>query len=179
MKNTKLADEREPSASGEQRDTSGLLPSILGRPVRPGTTASLPGEAVVGELVAVTERALYVRHPGQPGAGAVAARSTVDLCADHVGQKVVLLFERDLADPIIIGVLRDPLAAQPGVRPVRVELVADGDCLTVCAKEQLVLSCGKARITLTQAGKVLVEGTYVSTRASGVNRIRGGSVQIN
>jgi hypothetical protein len=43
----------------------------------------------------------------------------------------------------------------------------------------LVLRCGKARITLTRAGKVLVEGTYISSRSSGVNRIRGGSVHLN
>ena len=55
----------------------------------------------------------------------------------------------------------------------------DGERLVVAAKEQLVLRCGKAKITLTQAGKVLIEGTYVSTRATGVNRVKGGVVQIN
>jgi hypothetical protein len=42
-----------------------------------------------------------------------------------------------------------------------------------------VLKCGNASITLTKAGKILVEGTYVSNRSSGVMRIKGGSVQIN
>ena len=31
----------------------------------------------------------------------------------------------------------------------------------------------------TRAGKVLVRGAYVSSRSSGVQRIKGGSVQIN
>ncbi|MEP7119602.1 MAG: hypothetical protein ABJE95_01785, partial [Byssovorax sp.] len=34
-------------------------------------------------------------------------------------------------------------------------------------------------ITLTRAGKILIRGAYVLTRSSGVNRIQGGSVQIN
>jgi hypothetical protein len=51
--------------------------------------------------------------------------------------------------------------------------------MIVSAKEQLVLRCGKASITLTKAGKVLIRGEYVQSRSSGVNRIRGGSVQIN
>jgi hypothetical protein len=42
-----------------------------------------------------------------------------------------------------------------------------------------VLRCGQASVTLTKAGKVLIRGTYVSSRSSGVNRIKGGSVQLN
>jgi hypothetical protein len=49
----------------------------------------------------------------------------------------------------------------------------------VHAKEQVVLKCGKASITLTKAGKVLIQGSYVLSRSSGINRVKGGSVQIN
>ena len=56
---------------------------------------------------------------------------------------------------------------------------ADGERLVVDARDQLVLRCGKASITLTKAGKVLIQGTYLSSRSSGVNRIKGGSVQLN
>jgi hypothetical protein len=55
----------------------------------------------------------------------------------------------------------------------------DGDRLIVTAKEQLVLRCGAASITLTKAGKVLIRGAYVSSTSTGVNRINGGSVQLN
>ena len=43
----------------------------------------------------------------------------------------------------------------------------------------MVLRCGKASITLTQAGKILLDGTYVVSRSSGANRIKGASVQLN
>jgi hypothetical protein len=49
----------------------------------------------------------------------------------------------------------------------------------VDAKEELTLRCGKASITLTRAGKVIVQGTYVLHKSSGVMRIKGGSVQLN
>ena len=51
--------------------------------------------------------------------------------------------------------------------------------MVLSAQEEIVLRCGKASITLTKAGKVLIEGAYVLSRSSGVNRIRGGSVQLN
>ena len=62
-------------------------------------------------------------------------------------------------------------------RPVEAD--SDGQRLIVTAKEEIVLRCGQASITLTKAGKVLIRGTYVSSRSSGVNRLKGGSVQIN
>jgi hypothetical protein len=60
-----------------------------------------------------------------------------------------------------------------------VEVDTDGERMIVSAKTQLVLRCGKASITLTQAGKVLIEGTYVSSRSTGANRLKGGSIHLN
>ena len=36
-----------------------------------------------------------------------------------------------------------------------------------------------ARITLPREGKILLRGTYVSSRSSGVHRIHGAAVEIN
>src|ERR1700674_625957 len=137
---------------------------------------------VIGELVAVTGegKTPHVRYTGQPGSVALAAHSVVDLHGAHIGKRVVLMFEgADSSKPIVMGVLREgegwPLAEQPN----QVELDANGERLIVSAKEQLVLRCGNASITLTKAGKVLIQGSYVLSRSSGVNRIKGGSVQIN
>lgn len=47
------------------------------------------------------------------------------------------------------------------------------------AEEEIELRCGGASIVLTRAGKVLLRGAYLLSRSSGVNRIKGGSVQIN
>lgn len=55
----------------------------------------------------------------------------------------------------------------------------DGERLEFSAEREIVLRCGKASITLTRAGKVIIHGAYLSSRSTGVNRIKGGSVQIN
>lgn len=137
--------------------------------------------AVVGRIVGFLEaRTPLVTFPGQPGSAAMAARAIVDIHAEHIGRDVVLMFDAgDPARPIIMGWIRTesgwPLAEQPG----QVEVDADGERLVISAKEQIVLRCGKASITLTKAGKVLIQGAYVSSRSSGVNRLWGGSVQLN
>jgi hypothetical protein len=45
--------------------------------------------------------------------------------------------------------------------------------------KEIVLRCGKASITLTRAGKIIIRGAYLLNRSSGVNKIKGASVQIN
>jgi hypothetical protein len=137
---------------------------------------------LVGELVAIKDYGCtpLILYPGQAGTAALAARSMIDLHAAHIGKRVVLMFESgDPGRPIVMGVLREadtwPLEECGG----QVEVDADGHRLILRAREQLVLHCGKASITLTKAGKVLIQGTYVLSRSTGVNRIKGGSVQIN
>lgn len=62
-------------------------------------------------------------------------------------------------------------------RPVRA--ILDTERRVISADREVVLQCGKASITLTRAGKVIIRGEYVLTRSAGVNRIKGASVQIN
>jgi len=137
---------------------------------------------VVGELIGFRDegRTPLVVYPGQPGGAALASRATLDLGGAHIGRQVVLMFEGgDPLRPIVIGCLRReeawPLPESAG----QVEVDADGERLIVTAKEQVVIRCGKASITLTRAGKVLIQGEYVLSRSAGVNRVKGGSVQLN
>jgi hypothetical protein len=120
-----------------------------------------------------------VIFPGQPQTAAVPARTTVDLHGAHIGRQVVLMFDGgDPLRPIVLGSIRGEATALPQ-QPGQVEVDVDGERLLISAKEQLVLRCGKASITLTKSGKVLIQGAYVSSRSTGVNRIKGGSVQLN
>jgi hypothetical protein len=55
----------------------------------------------------------------------------------------------------------------------------DGERVVLSAEREISLKCGEASITLTAAGKILIRGTYVLTRSSGANRIKGATVEIN
>lgn len=141
-----------------------------------------PTAVVVGELVGLTndDRAPLVTYPGQLGTAAFRGRTVVDLHGAHVGKQVVLMFEGgNLERPLVMGVLREHAGWPLEQRPAHVEIDADGERMIVTAREQLVLRCGKASITLTEAGKVVIQGTYVSSRSSGLMRITGGSVELN
>jgi hypothetical protein len=129
---------------------------------------------VVGVLAALDGAgAAVVTFPGGPQGG-LAARAIAALGPDDLGHEVALLFEDgDPSRPLVMGKMHAPSAAP------RNEVKADGERLEVHAEKELVLSCGKASITLTAAGKILIRGEYVLSRSSGVNRIQGGSVEIN
>ena len=161
-------------------DGEALLSELVASPAA-GTGGVHPAGVAIGELVAMTDegRTPLVIVPGQ-AVSAVRARSVVDLHGAHIGRQVVLAFEdSDPRKPVVMGVLREDAGLPLEARAGSVAVDADGERMLVTAKEQLVLRCGKASITLTKAGKVLIEGAYVSSRSSGVNRVKGGSIQLN
>ena len=128
-------------------------------------------------------------------AGPLAARSLVAL--DEVTirdalltrQPVVLLFENgDPSLPIIVGmvppdpgaVLLGTLLHAPTSTPAKpTEARVDGKRVVLEGAEEVVLRCGDASITLRRDGKLVLRGAYIETTATGLNRIRGGSVKIN
>jgi hypothetical protein len=137
---------------------------------------------VVGRLVGFADNGAtpLVTYDGQPGTVALAARSTVDLYGPHIGANAVLMFEHGHPTrPIIVGCVRN--AEDQSTAPVagQVEVDADGERLVLSARHGLVLRCGKASVTLSADGKIVLRGTQVVSHASGLNRIKGGSVQVN
>ena len=45
--------------------------------------------------------------------------------------------------------------------------------------ERIELRCGRASLIMEKDGRITLRGTRVVSHASGTNRIRGGSVQLN
>lgn len=139
-----------------------------------------PRNCTVGRLVAITQDGvplvLCAPHPKV----AIPARTVIDLHGEHVGCDVLLAFaDNNHERPIIVGRLLPTVGPRPTRMPSSVEIEADGERVIVSAADQLVLKCGKASVTLTRAGKVLISGTYVSSHSTGVNRVKGGSIQLN
>lgn len=147
--------------------TRDLLAEVIATPLRPA--ARLDG-VVIGRVTGFgADGAPLVDFP--QATAPLAARATLALGPDAVGRQAALLFEGGNPErPIVVGLLHEPAPVAAAV---------DGERLVLRAEREIVLECGDASITLTRAGKVLIRGTYVLSRSSGTNRIKGGSVEIN
>jgi hypothetical protein len=148
--------------------------------IRGHRIARLVGKGPRGPLVELAEA-----KGGQPVAARVSQSVDPVSLARAIAerQEALLVFESERADrPIIVGLLAPagaPATARGDARAPVLEAIVDGDRLVLQGRDEIVLRCGDASITLRRNGRVVVRGTYVETRSAGVNRIKGGSVQIN
>ncbi|CAN7471957.1 DUF6484 domain-containing protein [Pseudorhodoferax sp. LjRoot39] len=115
--------------------------------------------------------------PGQ----VVAARSIVPLRRAMVGREVLVLFaEGNLQSPVVVGVVEARALREAKTAPESgVTMVADGERHLIEAEREIVLRCGDASITLTRAGKVIIQGNYILSRSRGYNKIKGAAIDIN
>ena len=165
-----------------------------------------PSEIILGTITSIDVLGQpMVDYPLNPEKGSLKAITTLALTSQQVSRQVALLFNQgDLSQPIVIGLIHSPLqimldnfqqdqkvSSETNIsRPedTQVELAGnlktddicvDGKRITFEAQDEMVFKCGQSSITLTKEGKVLIRGKYLLNRSSGVNRIMGGSVQVN
>jgi len=167
-----------------------------------------PGEIILGTISSIDALGQpMVNFSLNPVKESITAITTLVLTSQHVSRQVALLFNQgDLSQPIVMGLVHSPLQAmldnfqQDQLQEIssemnsttnqetQVELAADlgtndvsvdGNKITFEAQDEMIFKCGKSSITLTKSGKVLIRGKYLLNRSSGVNRIMGGSVQVN
>ncbi|MDY7230920.1 DUF6484 domain-containing protein [Hyalangium rubrum] len=121
-------------------------------------------------------------------ATAIDAQALKTAITNH--QKVILLFEsgdprlpfimafiqESSPSPLVDALLEEPPKAPPALR---VETRVDGRQVVIEGKDEIVLQCGEASITLRRNGKIVIRGTQIESCARGRIRIKGGSVEIN
>jgi Domain of unknown function (DUF6484) len=145
--------------------------------------------ASVGTVVAFKHGEVRVTFAGTPKP--VAARilaplddATLERAAHEHAEGVLLFEEGDPARPLLIGLLRsaapllDALLAGPLPATEKVARI-DGARVAIEGKEEVVLQCGKASLTLRRDGRVVLRGVNLVTQADQVHKIRGGKVQVN
>jgi hypothetical protein len=77
------------------------------------------------------------------------------------------------------GLAQAPCGQTAADEPQVIEADVDGRRVKIIAREEIVLECGNASITLRSNGRIIIKGTYVETCSEGTNRIKGGQVRIN
>jgi hypothetical protein len=154
----------------------------------PLTQDRIPG-ARIGWITRVDSRIPHVDFKGNRH-GPLRARVAVGfapedfLAAVASRQGAILLFEdADPARPILVGLVQEtsetPLLDQILGAPVAEVAQVDGKRVLVEGRDEIVLRCGEASITLRRNGRVSIRGVGIETRASGLQRIRAGKVEIN
>lgn len=151
----------------------------------------------LGWLVGSEAEGLFLVDYDGNRSGPLKARRTISLKPEELRdaiatrRRAVLLFENgDPRLPLVVGMeqvqsptpLTDAVleASLPAPEPQKpLEAHVDGKRVVIEGKDEIVLQCGQASITLRRNGKVVIKGTYVESHASGTQRIKGGSVQIN
>src|SRR5262249_37863479 len=95
----------------------------------------------------------------------------------------VLAFEAgDPFRPLLLALFPQPTAdddAPVATKHEAVKVDVDGRRLLIEGKDEIVLQCGNASVTLRLNGKVVIRGTHVETASAGTNRIKGSQVRIN
>lgn len=103
------------------------------------------------------------------------------------GARVHVVFEHgDLQRPVVTEIVDGDHVGVEALDHVAESLIeadvlVDGQerLLSIEAREELVLKCGEASITLKRDGTVVIEGSHVESRATATNRITGAQVRIN
>jgi Domain of unknown function (DUF6484) len=177
-----VKDPFETSAGEETADDFMILSQ------KPAALTQPPVAALSGAATArfhgfdLDDQPLVVDLPNLPGE-IVLARTTIELRRRQIGATVVVLFEHgDIRRPIVVGILREPLcrvATVASARPQLVQMKVDDDQVVLSAEREIVMRCGRASITLTRSGKVIIKGSYIVSDSTGCNRIKGAAVDIN
>lgn len=164
------------------------------------------GEVLIGRLETFDESGnAIISLPDLPVFQQRIALTTIPVSRQHLGRQVALMFTQGTdPKPIIMGLIHSPLKqvledvlanttsgssmdeivfAEPLAKNETNEMESavyiDGKQLVLEGHEEIVLRCGEASITLNKSGKIAIRGKYLLSRATGVNRILGGSVQVN
>lgn len=136
--------------------------------------------AVLGRMIALSPDG--IPHVSAAGGAPMIAQVLEQVTPDHLaaalahGSPVMLMFlDGDALRPVIIGVI----SSNPATKRRATTAMVDGHRVELTGQDEVVLTCGKASITLTREGRIILRGSHIASASSGLNRITGGSVQIN
>lgn len=184
----RLEAEAAPSGQGAAAEPAAAAPSpidaLLTAPARHAAGERQAGSAVPGVVRATIvgvgdDGRPLVTWPGarEPVVAEPVWMSEPPPWSDCAGLAAAIGFEEgDSARPLLLGLLGTPPGrrdedATASTDPPRSRRIEGG--------EELILQCGDAKIVLRADGTVTILGAKVVSRARGVNKIKGGSVQIN
>jgi len=92
------------------------------------------------------------------------------------GLRVLVAFpDGEDGEPVVLGLLdAPPHAGDPGQKKKEKE-----KRVRIEGKEEVVIECGKSKISLRSDGRIEIRGGHLISRSSGPNKVKGATVHIN
>jgi hypothetical protein len=95
-------------------------------------------------------------------------------------REVIVVFAHEKPEePVIIGIIENVLEELVCMEEAPHETFVDGERVVIRAGEEISLTCGEGSITINKSGKIVVRGTDILSRASGINKIKGSGIEFN
>jgi len=131
---------------------------------------------VIGTIAGIAaDGAPLVEFPGNAAGVPLPAMATASYDAGHTGAQVALMFlDGDPTRPLALGLVTGPLQEDQAQQALCAE-----NRVRVTAEQRLELRCGKATILMEEDGRITIRGSHIISHASGAQRIRGGSINLN
>lgn len=172
---------RSPEA---QLDTVDAFAQILsGRSFAPASGA----ETLQGHLQGVDAegRILFVPEDGSrsplPVTIGVSLSDAALVKAARSGARALVLRASGAADRwVLVALLRERVSASArDAEPGKLELTVDGETVRIEADQQLELRCGRSKLLLRRDGRVVLSGSYVISKSTGPNKLKGATIALN
>ena len=108
----------------------------------------------------------------------------------NIGDEVLIIFNSIEHKGYIIGLVysSSPIDLKSNLEDEKIEikmpekpkvLNVSGKKIVIEADDEIHLQCGKSSILMDKQGKIIIRGTYLVSRSSGMNKIKGAAVGIN
>jgi hypothetical protein len=131
---------------------------------------------------------VYAGQDGDPVPARLTSSAREKLLRSSPSGREVLLWleDPDSGSPVIIDTIYEPgdeatKVANPigDKEPMDEAGITRKKRIVIDAEDEVVVCCGEASINLTRSGKIVIKGSYLVSRASGTNSIKGSSIRIN
>lgn len=144
------------------------------------------GEAISGHLDGVDDEGRVNFRPEGSGkrfqvAVGIPLSDDEVVKAARLGRRALVLPTADKHPRLVlISLLRERVSVNArDANPGELKVKLDGETISLTARTQIELVCGKSRILLHANGRIELSGSYLLSRSRGPVKLKGATVEIN
>ena len=101
--------------------------------------------------------------------------------AAWLGKRALVLRTADaFSRGVLVSLVRERVSADASARAGRgLTVRVDGKAVRIHASTEIELRCGKSRLVMRKDGRIEINGTHITSRSRGSNRMKGATIELN